>query len=311
MNSAWATWWMLGVGIIVGAVLSIVFHRDPIAYAWKLTASNEYYTEPEAAEKGMFDETREASTTTAETTSGVPFVVGVATASSSPRSLRVPVMIYHSVRPYQKGESKYQDAYDITPELLEEELLYIKANGFHTVTFHAVAEYFANGTPLPGKPVILSFDDGWKNQYIYAFPLLKKYGMTGTFFIFSNPIDSHKPHWMSWAEVVELGRAGMEIGGHSRTHPILTKIVDDALLDKEISGSKKIIEGHLGHPMLAFAYPFGAENGETEQAVTRAGYTIARTVYSGVWNDPEHRLVFHGTLSSDNIRDFERLLAKQ
>jgi len=201
--------------------------------------------------------------------------------------------------------------YDITPELLESELEYIIKNGYTTITFADVEKHWTSGTSLPAKPVILSFDDGWKNEYEYAFPLLKKHGMKGTFFIYTNPIDHKKPHWVSWDEVVEMDKAGMEIGGHSRTHPVLTKITTDAGLDKEIMGSKKILESHLGHPIYAFAYPFGMKDARVEDAVRRAGYTSARTTLSGVWEDPEHQLDFHGTLSSDRFSDFTRLLNKE
>ncbi len=186
----------------------------------------------------------------------------------------------------------------------------MKTEGYTAITFADVVASFENGTPIPGKSVILSFDDGWKNQYTYAFPLLKKYGMKGTFFIYTNPIDHNKPHWMSWEEVRELDRAGMEIAGHSRTHPVLTKIATDAELDKEIAGAKAIIEKNIGHPIIIFAYPFGATDARVEAAVTRAGYKLARTVTSGVLNDPAHTLEFHGTLSSDSLSDFTTLLKR-
>jgi peptidoglycan/xylan/chitin deacetylase (PgdA/CDA1 family) len=269
--------------------------------------SDEEYTESDTLEHGV-PEARVALLTSQK----VPSVLSSfeASATSSPYSVKIPVLIYHSVRPHVPNESKYQDLYDVTPELLEQQLRHIASSSYTTITFADVNAYFDHGTPLPQKPVILSFDDGWRNQYEYAFPLLKKYGMKGTFFIFTNPMDHQKPHWMSWAEVIELDRAGMEIGGHSRTHPILTKITSDEGLDKEILGGKHIIEGHLGHPITVFAYPFGARNTQVIASVKRAGFLIARTTYSGVWDDPNHRFEFHGTLSSDKLSDFITLLNK-
>lgn len=294
----WLSIKMLIGGIILGAVgASVVFNVHPIsAVASVLSDDEEYATEPEAADHGYI------GTTTINT-------LEPASATSS-RSVKVPIVAYHSVRAYIKGESTYQDAYDITPELLEEQLKYIRDHGYTTITFADVIANFEHGTPLPPKPVILSFDDGWRNEYEHAFPLLKKYNMKGTFFIFTNPIN-RKEHWMTWDEIKEMEAAGMEIGGHSRTHPMLTKIETDAALDKEISGSKKIIENHLGHPIYAFAYPFGLENERVRGAVGRAGYVVARTLSSGVWNDPAHALEFHGTLASDRMSNFEKLLNKE
>ncbi len=230
-------------------------------------------------------------------------------ASSAPSRIRIPVIVYHSVRPHYDGESREQDQYDVTPELLEEELRYLVEGDYHTITFRDVDAAIDRGVPLPDRPVILSFDDGWKNQYDYAFPLLQKYQLSGTFFIYTNPIDHENVKWMSWDNIRTLDRAGMEIGGHSRTHPILTRLQTQHALATEISDSKRIIERELGHAITAFAYPFGLYDATTVTAVIRAGYSNARTVHPGVWNDMADRFELHGILSTDQLSDFERVVS--
>lgn len=296
----------LAVGIILGAITATVFlhFRPTLAIAkteFEPLSDEEYTIESEMTERGMYT-VEKISTSTINT----PVLIF----ATSSNSMKVPVLVYHSVRPYVKGESTYQDAYDVTPELLEEQLKYIRDHGYTTITFAEVIASIDHGTPLPSKPVILSFDDGWQNEYIHAFPLLKKYHMKGTFFIFTNPI-GRKAQWVTWNEIKEMDAAGMEIGGHSRTHPILTKIKTDKELDREIAESKKIIEKHLGHPIYAFAYPFGLENAQVVAAVKRAGYVVGRTLISGVWNDPAQALLFRGTLASDRMSNFEKLLNKE
>ena len=300
----------LAIGIFFGGFgASLLLHPDTYLPTLRAPVSATVSGDvgPTPREHQLFEE-HAASTTTINDIRQERAVSPGATPTSSPRSVRVPVMIYHSVRPHIEGESALEDAYDVTPELLEQELSYINNHGFTSITFADIAAYFDAGTPLPPKPVILSFDDGWRNQYVYAFPLLKKYGIKGTFFIFTNPLDYKKPHWMTWEEVSELDRAGMEIGGHTRTHPILTALATDALLDHEITGGKQILEKHLGHPITIFAYPFGSSNMHIEDRVQHAGYTLARRVRHGVWNDPEHRFEFRGVLSTDNLADFEKVL---
>lgn len=312
--SKWALFLVFAIGIVLGALgtsIALAMPSPQLLIADILKADE---TESDALEHGVVEEgvKIEESTSTPLLSPMLSFttpVSGSASATSSINSLHIPVIIYHSVRPYTKGESKYQDLYDVTPELLDQELTYMEEHGYHAVLMRDVDAHWRSGTPLPEKPVILSFDDGWKNQYEYAFPVLQKHQMKAVFYIFTNPIDHKNAHWMSWDDVLTLDNAGMEIGGHSRTHPILTKIShDNAKLDHEILEPKKIIEERLGHPIISFAYPFGAKNESVEIAVARAGYQIARTTISGVWNDPEHRLEFHGTLSSDKITQFETLL---
>ncbi len=313
VGEAWSAVLIFLLGIFLGACVTalVLYKQTPNEIITEILSADD--TEPDALEHGIAPEG--VKVTEGEATGTLQFLIATssrASATSSPFSIKIPVMIYHSVRPHIAGQSKYQELYDVTPELLEEELLYLKQNGYHPILLRDVDAYWRGATSsLPEKPVILTFDDGWKNQYEYAFPLLEKHNMKAVFFIFTNPLDHNKSKWMSWEDVRELDKAGMEIGGHTRTHPILTKIShDNKKLDDEILEPKHIIERELGHSIVSFAYPFGAKDEAVEIAVARAGYQLARTTISGVWNDPLHRLQFHGTLSSDKLESFEALMNK-
>lgn len=301
------------LGILIGAIGTYLAVYQPSPKVWFEKFSRHDEGELEIIQHEIDERDR-----TTKENGGValpPFIYAPsapASATSSIFSIKVPVIVYHSVRPYREGESSYQDAYDVTPELLDQHLSYIESHGYHAVLMRDIHAYWRGAIPsLPENPVVLSFDDGWQNQYEYALPVLQKHNMKAVFYIYTNPIDHKKPQWMNWDEVVELDKAGMEIGGHSFTHPVLTKITSSDELDHEISDSKKIIEHHLGHSISSFAYPFGANNETVEIAVARAGYQMARTIVSGVWNDPEHRLNIHGTLASDRMSQFESLLSKE
>ena len=312
--SNWSLLTVLVIGVILGAFSAFVVLHKPSTEVMLKQLLAEDVTEPDAAEVGLSPEGVNIATGTIS--NKLEFILAtssVASATSSPLSVKIPTVIYHSVRSHVAGESKYQDLYDVTPELLDQELSYIEENGYHPILMRDVDAYWRGATStFPAKPIILSFDDGWKNQFEYAYPLLTKHHMKAVFYIFTNPLDHKKSHWMSWEDIRALDAAGMEIGGHTRTHPILTKIAhDNNKLDYEISEPKRIIEQQLGHPIISFAYPFGAKNEAVEVAVARAGYMTARTTISGVWNDPLHRLEFHGTLSSDKLSQFKWLLSTQ
>lgn len=220
-------------------------------------------------------------------------------------ALKVPIFIYHSVRPHISRESKWQDAYDITPELLERQLAYIKEHGYTTITLDDLMRDFESGTTSPvTKPVILTFDDGWENQYKYAFPLLKKYNAVAVFYIFTNPI-SKKQHFLTWDQIAEMDSAGMTIASHTLTHPYLQKLTK-AQLKIEFLKSKQILEDHLGHPILHFASPFGFSNISIEALLKEAGYRTGRTTYKGIYQDNPMRLL--GVLVDDNFDDFVKAL---
>ncbi|MDB5259676.1 MAG: polysaccharide deacetylase [Candidatus Taylorbacteria bacterium] len=222
--------------------------------------------------------------------------------SISSASVIVPIIAYHHVRPYQKGESIYEEAYDITPELLARELDYLRANSYKTITFDALADALEKGTPLPPKPIILSFDDGNKDQFEYALPILQEHGAAATFFIYTVVIG--KPKYLSWDDIHALEKSGMEIGAHAKTHPYIVKIVDPKVMRDEIEGGKKILEDHLGHPVRTFAYPFGHSSPLGIEIVKEAGFRTARTLYTGNIQEKDNPLELRAYLATDNWDDF-------
>ena len=229
--------------------------------------------------------------------------VPVLSASEKP-AVKIPIIIYHSVRPYIPGESIMQDRFDITPELFEQQLIYLRDHKYTTTSMDEVARAIKEGTTTPTqKPVALTFDDGLVNQYQYAFPLLKKYGMTATFYIYTNPINRGNKRYLSWDEVREMSTTGMTIGSHSLSHPLF-KNSTPADIKKEISESKKVIEDNIKKPVTDFAQPFGYTSPEIETDIKEAGYTTARGILWGTLHSPKDIFHLSGYFTSDNFKDF-------
>lgn len=223
-------------------------------------------------------------------------------------AIKVPILVYHSVRPIIKGEPPLVDYFDISPELFEKNLIYLKENNFSVISFSDLVESLEEKKELPKKPVVLTFDDGWKNQYIYAFPILKRYGITATFFIFTNAID-HK-NFLSWEQIKELDRSGMTIANHTKSHPYLLKIKDRNTLTDEILGSKKILEERLGKPVEFFAYPFGYFNDFIISIVKESGFKAARSSKKGTYHTKNDLFTLRSIEVSDDFDAFVKNLNK-
>jgi peptidoglycan/xylan/chitin deacetylase (PgdA/CDA1 family) len=224
-------------------------------------------------------------------------------------SVRVPIIVYHNVRPKYFGESEYQDNFDITPEMFETHLRYFKDQGYTPILFRDFANYLNFGSvDMPPRPIILTFDDGWENQYTYALPILKKYSNKATFFVFTGAIG--KPHYLSWTELEEMVSSGNDVGSHSMTHPFLTQVADENKLRSEIADSKKIIEDRLGIIVDVFAYPFGQYNDEIVSLVKDAGYKAARGAARGIYHKREDLYKLRTIISSDDFNDLVRGLSK-
>ncbi|HEY9228140.1 MAG TPA: polysaccharide deacetylase family protein, partial [Gemmatimonadaceae bacterium] len=158
---------------------------------------------------------------------------------------------------------------------------------------------------LPERAVVITFDDGWASQYRYAFPILRQLGLTATFFIYSKPI-GHDPLWMNWGQIRELQDAGMTIGSHSRTHPLLTDL--RVSLQDEIDDSRADIKRMTGKLPAFFAYPYGAWDPRSMAQVEAAGYRAGRALPGGPWNSPTNRFALQSVLITDDMEVFEREL---
>jgi peptidoglycan/xylan/chitin deacetylase (PgdA/CDA1 family) len=231
-------------------------------------------------------------------------------ASSTPETIGVPILTYHSILNYPPEQLKVFTKITVTPAMLDKQFAYLKENSFQVISFDRLLDHIERGTPLPPKAVVITFDDGWEAQYLHALPLLKKYNYTATFFIFTNAIGRNK-HFFTWEQVKELDALGMTIGSHSKTHPYLTKITGPAKLAAEIADSKTTIENHLGKKVRLFAYPFGQYNDATLAAVQAAGYEAARGTYSNVYYTKKDIYKLKSFIVVNDLPDFIQKLNRK
>jgi peptidoglycan/xylan/chitin deacetylase (PgdA/CDA1 family) len=164
--------------------------------------------------------------------------------------------MYHYISDPPANADKYRLDLSVTPESFESQLIYLAENGYQVITLYELYSHLANHTPLPDKPVILTFDDGYRDAYEHAFPLLKKYKMTGTFFVVSDFINNQYPAYLTWDMVQEMSAAGMQIESHSRTHPDMRNRSFEFLV-WQVLGPIEAISAYTGRRPRFFCYPAG------------------------------------------------------
>lgn len=226
-----------------------------------------------------------------------------------PEGAVVPILIYHSIRPYVPADSKGARRWIATPETLDAELAWLKENAYTPVSFDALAAHLARGAPLPPRPVIISFDDDWQSQYVNAVPLLRKYGFTATFFVWVRAVG--RAHHMSWDEIKELDAEGMEIGCHTLTHLILPRLKSDDQLRREIVAARDLIAAHLGHPVTSLAYPFGQYDERVVEIAREAGFTTARSTWPGVYHTKDGLLSLTGLIRTETTMNLVDILSQR
>jgi len=198
------------------------------------------------------------------------------------RTRDVPVLMYHRIA--DDGPEALAP-YRVSPAQFERQLAWLSRNGWHGMDLAAYCRHRFSGSfgELPGKPVILTFDDAYRDFYHSAFPLLHRYGFSATVFV---PVDfvGDCAQWdaqygppaeiMGWEEMAHLRRHGIAFGSHSCAHQRASEMGPEALLADAVR-SKAVIEEKLGGPVTGFCYPYASADPHSREVIRQAGYDWA------------------------------------
>ncbi len=206
------------------------------------------------------------------------------------RRIRVPILMYHYVSQPPPDADRYRRDLSVTPAQFAEQLGWLRANGFTTIHLDDLLAALNFGAPLPERPVILTFDDGYADAYEYAFPLLVEYGMVGTFFVITETLDAAAPGYLTWDQARAMATTGMSIQSHSRSHPDLTDDCNHDCLVWQLMGSVETIEAQIGTRPRFFCYPGGRYDAAVLAMLEQIGIEAAVTTHSGTLHTNDHRL---------------------
>ncbi len=196
------------------------------------------------------------------------------------RAARVPILMYHYLSVPPPDADIYRLDLSVTPDAFNAQMDYLATQGYHPIRLADLTDYLLNGTPLPSKPIVLTFDDGYADNYANAFPILKKHKFPATFFVITQFTDDNKPGYMTWDQLEEMAIEGMEIGSHTLNH-IDLRGKSRSVQASEIAGSKAMIESRIGTPVKSFCYPAGSYDALTISILRSTGYLGATTEIQG------------------------------
>lgn len=188
----------------------------------------------------------------------------------------IPVLMYHSIN-YEKDNELM-----VPKETFREQMNYLKENGYTTLTLDELYDFFLNNKPVPEKSVVITFDDGYKDNYINAYPILKEFNFKAVVFVITNNMNNHN-NFITSEQAIELDNNGMEIQSHTVNHEKLYTLDYDSQL-KTLKESKRFLENLLKKEISYIAYPYGVFNNTTIRATEDAGYKMAFTT-AGTWSD--------------------------
>ncbi len=206
----------------------------------------------------------------------IPVIAGDGTL----RRVRVPILMYHYISPPPPNADIYRINLSLDPNLFEQHLAYLRAEKYDTISLHALHDALMIGAPLPPKPVILTFDDGYTDHFTAAFPLLQKAGYTGTFFIITEFADRAAPGYMTWEQIQAMAAADMQMESHTKTHPDLRGRSYEFLVH-EILGSIESLNAHTNQQTRFFCFPGGKYDVRTLETLQTTDILRAVTTQPG------------------------------
>ncbi|MCW3843495.1 polysaccharide deacetylase family protein [Micromonospora yasonensis] len=192
----------------------------------------------------------------------------------APRAV-VPVLCYHSVGDVRRDNTL---RWSVSPGDFDEQMALIRECGRTPMTVSGYATVLRGLAPLPPRPVLITFDDGFPDLAEAALPVLRRHRLTATAYVIvarvgAAPSPDRDPS-LDWDQLRELRTHGVEIGSHSRSHPALD-CLRPAQLHQEVAASRQALEDGIGAPVGSFAYPYGYHSNAVRTAVRAAGYSSA------------------------------------
>jgi peptidoglycan/xylan/chitin deacetylase (PgdA/CDA1 family) len=212
----------------------------------------------------------------------------------------IPILMYHSIS--ENPESHKNPYYHTctSPQVFRQHVDFLASNGYNTISLGEAVRKLENGAQTTEKLVVLTFDDGFEDFYTEAFPALCASRYTATVFlptayIGDSPREFKGTPCLTWGEIRELRKAGVEFGSHTVTHPQLREL-PAAGIEQELVSSKQEIETRLGAPVASFSYPYAFPEADhtfrqrLHDMLVQAGYENAVSTIVGTADSSSHRL---------------------
>ncbi len=199
----------------------------------------------------------------------------------------VPVLMYHRVVPLSEAGDSLRSLI-VSPQLFAAQMAALHAAGWHAITFRQLAADLAAGRTEPARTFVVTFDDGYRDGYRYAFPVLERYGFAGTFFVITGRVG--RAPYFTPDELCAMTQAGDEIANHT-VHHVGLGTISPTMAAAEIARAGRMIAAWTGVAPVTLAYPFGNWSPTVLAILQRLGYWLAATTVPGATESSTNRLL--------------------
>jgi len=185
----------------------------------------------------------------------------------------IPVLNYHQIN------NKAHNALTLSSQEFDAQMAYLHESGYNSISPDQLVDYLQYGKTLPPNPILITFDDGYEDNYRVAYPILQKYNFTATIFLITDFI-SNSNRYLTWSQVKEMQENGFSFGSHTLSHLFLTNASDNDILF-QLTKSREAMEWRLNQKIEYLAYPGGAYDQQVIKLARQVGYRAAFTIDLG------------------------------
>lgn len=215
----------------------------------------------------------------------------------------VRILNYHHV----EKAGFWESASGVSFKAFAEQMKYLYQNGYTSI----YPEDILKEAALPEKPIVITFDDGYEDNYQFALPVLKKFGLVAVVFLITDFVDGvyQSARMLTWSQVKEMKECGIRFGSHTKTHRVLTQLTEEDIR-RELWESKILIEDKLCESTTYFCYPNGMFNSRIKELVKESGYLTTCSTLPGESTKKTDPYLLRRTWISpnDNLFDFKKKL---
>lgn len=207
--------------------------------------------------------------------------------------LNVPVLMYHHIQPNAEAQENGQSALSVDNGEFDLQMGYLMSRGYSIISAQQLVDALINHSGLPSKSIVVMFDDGYRDIYTYAYPILQKYHITANLAVATGLVEG--ANYVTWSQIEEMSRSGlMHMINHTWSHYAITQGSSDKVRF-EIATAKQQLQDHTGQNMNTFVYPYGAINSRAIAALRQEGIQGAFSAIWGHWQCDSFLMALHRT----------------
>lgn len=207
--------------------------------------------------------------------------------------LTVPVLMYHHIQPTAVAQEKKQTALNVDNGVFDQHMAYLVNSGYTPISAQDLVMALKNKTGLPPKSIVVTIDDGYRDNYDYAFPILKKYNIRANIMLSTGLMEG--PDYLTWSQVEEMGKSGLiSYSNHTWSHANVGG-TNAEKIRYEIQTATKQIEDHTGQKQVVFTYPYGSVGGTVITILQENGFIGALSTLPGTYQCDSYIMSLHRT----------------